>query len=154
MKNSYRTDATQHSQRGATMVESAVVLGVFLLILFGMFDLGIAVLKRNSLAESARRLAREASLRGALSAPEKTPWGPTEMTGVVDGSAIEPFVSPVLLGADPADVRFSITWPDGGNEVGKRVNVKVSHTSTSIASGLLGVGDTELVGESTMRISH
>ena len=47
---------------GAALLEGTIVLAVFLTIIFAMFDIGLAVMRQNSLAEAARRLARTAIL--------------------------------------------------------------------------------------------
>lgn len=57
-------------QRGQTLVEFALVLIPFLLLLMGIFDLGRGIYTYNSASQAAREIARSASVdfqRGATS---------------------------------------------------------------------------------------
>lgn len=55
---------TRHDrERGQSLVEFALVLPVFLLLIFGLIDLGRAVYVSNSLAEAARDGARYGSVQ-------------------------------------------------------------------------------------------
>lgn len=49
--------------RGQSMVEFALTLPIFLLVIFGLIDLGRAVYVNNSLAEAARDGARHGSVQ-------------------------------------------------------------------------------------------
>lgn len=51
-------------ERGASMVEFALVLPVFLLLLFGLFDVGRLVYVNNAVSEAAREGARWGSVAG------------------------------------------------------------------------------------------
>lgn len=50
-------------RRGQALVEFALVIPIFLLVIFGLVDLGRAVFVNNSLAEAARDGARYASVQ-------------------------------------------------------------------------------------------
>ncbi len=79
----------RQSIRGAALPPSRgrIVLIVFLLILFGMLDLGLLVLDYNTMSEAARRLARVAIVHGQMAAPAQTVWGPDTVSGTAaDGS--------------------------------------------------------------------
>src|SRR5579872_4566832 len=101
-------------RRGAVAFEGAVVIGVFLVILYGMLDLGLAVLQQNTLSEEARRLARAAIVHGSKASPKSTTWGPGTISGSASGSSeAAGVVSPVLIAMDPSSVQFTLEWLDG-----------------------------------------
>src|SRR5438552_607017 len=75
------------SRRGITLVETAIVLNVFLLLILGTLDLGIATYRYNTLSQAARNGARQAAVHGALAAPALAAWGPGTYSGTAgDGS--------------------------------------------------------------------
>jgi len=140
---------------GATIVETAIVLGVFLLILLASLDLGLAVLRRNTLSEAARRLARSASLHGVRAAPERTVWGPAPYVGTAgDGSEYADAVDDILVTMNEADVSLSVVWLDGDNRTGDRVRAQLEMTHRTIVPGLFGPGGLRLRSASVMRIEH
>lgn len=53
-----RSVAKRPGQRGQTLAEFALVLPIFLLVVFGLFDVGRAVFTYNSLTNAAREAAR------------------------------------------------------------------------------------------------
>ena len=65
-------------RRGAAMVEAAIILPVFLLLIFGMIDVGMGVFRNNLLSEAARHGARQAIVHGAFAPTgwDGGPWGP------------------------------------------------------------------------------
>jgi hypothetical protein len=136
-------------------VEGTIVLGVFLTAVFAMFDLGLAVMRENALAEAARRLARAAIVHGELAAPEFSPWGPAPYTGnASDDSEIADAIRPALVTLNPAGVTIDVNWPDGGNRTGDRVVVRLQYRHHTILPRLFGSGPLLLRGESTMRVEH
>jgi Flp pilus assembly protein TadG len=64
-----RADRSCSKRRGAVILEGAIVICVFLVILLGTLDLGLAILRNNTLSEATRRLARAASFQGEKPAP-------------------------------------------------------------------------------------
>ncbi len=76
-----RLRRTVPPRSGATMVESALVLGVFLILVFGLLDLGICVFRYHLVAGAARGCASsDCEWR-----PGAAPWGP-QTTGACPGS--------------------------------------------------------------------
>ena len=63
---------THSTRRGATLVETAIVLLVFLTLTFGMLDLAIANLNNNIVNNAARQAARIASVHGTMAPPSTT----------------------------------------------------------------------------------
>jgi Flp pilus assembly protein TadG len=107
-----------HRGEGAqSLVEFALVLPIFLLLITGLFDLARAVWQENTLAYAAREGSRWAIVHGAGSA---TPVGPV--------SPAEPNITAVVRNASigVANVTVTTGWPDGGNARGQRISVDAS----------------------------
>jgi Flp pilus assembly protein TadG len=144
--------ALRRCRRGATLTETTIVLMVFLVLVFGMIDLGIMVSRSQSLSEAARSGAREAIVRGEFAI---SPLGPSAFTGVAsDSNAICDKIRPQLLLMDPAQARVNVTWPDGGNEINQRVHVRVEADFTPIMTFIFGAPTWTLHGDSEMYIAH
>ena len=58
------------NERGATLVEFALALSVFLVAMFGVIEFGRAIWVHNALADAARRGARYAVLHSAADAAD------------------------------------------------------------------------------------
>ena len=90
--------------RGQGLVEFALVLPVFMVILIGMVDLGRAIWANNSVANSAREAARFASVHGGncedllgsvCSSSNYCPVGPTAAGAAVPSASSScPYPSP------------------------------------------------------------
>ena len=143
------------NRRGAVVVESAIVISVFLVILLGTLDLGLAVLRYNVLSEAARRMARTASVRGERAAPEHPVWGPNLYNGTAgDGSMYADSIENILVTMHPSDVQIKLEWLDGGNQTGQRVRVRLIMNHDTIIPFLFGAADLQLTARSVMRIEH
>lgn len=139
-------------RRGAAAFEAAVALPVFLLILFGLLDLSLAILRRNSLCECARRAARLAIVRGEKAS---SPLGPAGWSGTgADDHPVTDAIRGLLTTMPPDRVRVEILWPDSGNRVGQRLQVRLRFAHESVLSGLFGMEPWNLSAISTMRIAH
>ncbi len=147
--------AVHKRRRGAAMVETAIVLSTLLILLLGMFDLSLGVLRHNFLSDSARRLAREAVVHGRLAEADKTAWGTSTYVGTAaDVSEIGDMVRPLLLTMNPEDVQVRVDWLSGSNEPGALVRVTITYTHAPMTSFVLGGADVELRAVSTMQIAH
>ena len=143
------------ARRGSVVLEGAIVLNVVLILLLGMFDLAIGVLRFNLVSEAARRGTREAIVRGELSEPELTSWGPSTFNGTAaDSSDIATVIRSALVACDPENVAITAEWPDGGNACDDRVRILVSYQHQPMMSVLFGADPIVLRGTSTMRIQH
>tara|TARA_R110002072_G_scaffold13481_2_gene56878 strand:- start:83216 stop:83674 length:459 start_codon:yes stop_codon:yes gene_type:complete len=150
-----RRFATIHQRRGAVVIEGAVVLSVILILLLGMLDLAMGVLRFNLVSEAARRGTREAIVRGELSEPERASWGPSTFNGsAADSSEIATTIRSALVALEPANVSITAEWPDGGNAMNDRVRILVSYQHQPIVPFLFGTEPIVLRGASTMRIQH
>lgn len=143
------------NRRGVVAVEAAIVLGLLFMLLFAIFDLGLAAARYNMLSGTARSIARHAIVRGADSSSALSPWGPEEYAGnAADSTEMARIAAPLLATMDPADVVLEVSWPDGDNQVGNRVHVHVSFVHRPLIPLLNLAGSLTLRADSTMRIMH
>ena len=142
------------SRRGATLVETAIVLPVFLLLVCGTIDLAAGVYRHNLLSELARRGAREAVVLGSQAPPQRQSLGPQSWTGsATDDHPIAAIVRPLLVGIDPAEVMLALEWPDGDNAPRHRVRCTVSLDFQGVTFALAGRSVT-LRATSTLPIAN
>lgn len=142
-------------RRGVAVLESAIVLGVFLFMMLGGLDLALAVLRNNTASEAARRLARAAIVRGESGAALRSPWGPSTHSGTAaEDNEMAAAIRDILVVVDPAQVRIRLEWPDGGNAAGDRVRASVTTEYDPIVASLFGSSPYILQATSTMRIEH
>src|SRR4051794_39119232 len=124
-----RTSPRTTRRQGVVLAEAVIVIFVFLILVFGMMDFGIAVSRHNVLAQAARQGVRQAIVHGQL-AP--TGWNGGAMgMGTINekataNDAIANVVRPMLGGSDPAATTVHVEWLDGSNQVGKRVRVTLT----------------------------
>lgn len=145
---------TKTSRRGASMVEAAIILPIFLTLILGMLDLSVGVFRQHVVSQAARHGARRAIVHGKMAPPKTTAWGTAAYTGNGDASdEIATAIKPSLTGLDPAQTTIQVQWIDGSNDVESRVRVTVSTTWTPIMLALLG-GQKTLTASSTMPIAH
>ena len=143
------------SRHGTTTVESAIVLSTSLLVLFTIFDLGLATFRYNTLAAVARRVGREAIVRGDAAPPDRSAWGPAAYAGTAaDSSEIAALAAPLLVTMTNSDVAIQVTWPDGDNAEGDRVQVQLTYVHHPFVP-FLSVGSfLNLQAQTTMRLVH
>jgi Flp pilus assembly protein TadG len=146
-------------RRGATILETAIILPIFLLLVLGMLDLGIAVFQHHALCQAARQGARRAVVHGEL-ASRLGSWGPpgqassTQGMADVDFHEIASVIRPFLTGFDPSSVSVAADWIDGNNRLGSRVQVSVTVDRPFLIPRMLGFESITLEGKSTMQIAH
>jgi Flp pilus assembly protein TadG len=154
-RNIRRNCGLPHPRRGVAAVEGAIVLSVFLLILFGMLDLGLLVLDYNTLSEASRRLARQAIVHGQMAAPAMTVWGPATVTGTAaDGTDYATALSPELATFNLSNVTYSIEWPAGTNRPDDPVQVTVTYQYPPIIPYLLGSATVPIRAVTNMAVQH
>lgn len=140
-------------RRGATLVESSVVLSVVLLILIGCLDLGLAVLNTNNLTDAAQQVSRSAVVRGKNTSQKLSVWGPASFSGTAASNGEPAAVAAANLIIMPkAKVNVLVEWPDGDCRDGDRVRTTLTYTQTMLVPGLFGLSSLPLTAVSTMRI--
>ena len=109
----------RRDERGAAMVEFAVVATVFTLMLLGFLEAGLAAWQKNSVAADAREGVRYAAVHGTRSQNPATP-----------GMVAAYVKSRTSL--DTAGLRVYTEWPSAtcpcpNKEVGSPIKVSVAH---------------------------
>ena len=144
-----------NSRRGATMIETSIILNVFLMLILGTFDLGIATYRFNTISQAARQGARAAIVHGALAGESMQTWGPSTYTGTAgDGSTYAKAVSPMLVGFTLANVTIKLEWIDGGNAIQQRVRYTVTTTYRPMLTSFFTNAAYTQTAASTMPIAH
>lgn len=127
----------------------------FLVIVFGMFDLGLLVLDFNTLSEAARRLCRQAIVHGQMAAPQMTVWGPSSVSGTAaDATDYARALCPEMATFNLENVNFVIDWPDGSNQPDDRVQVTVTYRYQPMMPFVLGSAAVPLQVVTTMHVAH
>jgi Flp pilus assembly protein TadG len=145
-------------RRGAALVEGTIILMVFLTLIFGMLDLGIAVMRYNTLSEAARQGVREAIVHGKLAPAgwQGGTWGPATMdvSASTAGVPVVDTVCPLLVGFNLDETRVRVEWPNGLNDLQQPVRVTVSTLYHPMTTFLFGNQSFTLSASSTMPIAH
>jgi Flp pilus assembly protein TadG len=160
--------------RGQALAEFALVIPIFLALLFGMFDLGKVIWASNSLANAAREGARFAIVHGGSKA-NPCPAGPAAPETVIPPvSASCPHPSPsreairdvarsfAFAGGD--NIRVEVCYGAGcsgntditgaTNARGTQVTVTIHSTVGLVTGTLIGRSSYSLSASSTMLINH
>lgn len=106
------------SEKGQSLVEFALVLPVFLLILFGIIEFGRIWMTVNVITGAAREGARVA----AVTAP--------------DASRVRSTVQSVLTATNVGGATISVSGPSSGNQVSVTVSVNYTTITGSLIPGL------------------
>jgi hypothetical protein len=144
-----------HKRIGATAIETAVVLSLFLMLSFVILNLGLSAFRYNTLGATARRVARESIVHGAAASPQREVWGPTPFVGnAADEHSIANVVAEILPTMNPYDVVVEVTWPDGENRENDRVRVRLTYVDAAFIPFLSLGAPLTLKADCTMRIVH
>jgi hypothetical protein len=161
---------------GQALVEFALIIPIFLVLLMGIFDFGRVVWAQNSLASAAREGARFAIVHGGSSS-DSCPVGPLspDYGGTVAGSCVNPSPSKqavkdaALSAALAGGIGVAVTvcygvgcvgdtdnsiLTDGNNARGHPVTVVISSQIPLTVPALLGFSTFSVSGSSTMLVNH
>ena len=143
--NSITTHWMDDNERGAVLIEFALVLPLLLVLFAGMFDLGLAFQRYQAVTNAAREGARMAVLPGYSTAEVE--------------SRVRNYLAASGVPGTPTIVVSQITMtPVGGGTLftAKKVHVQVTHVFTVLGPIATLVGGTfgtvALTSESIMRI--
>jgi hypothetical protein len=135
-------------RRAGVLVEFALVYPILLLLVLGMLDLSLAVLRFNQVSLVARHACRQAIVHGQY-APDGWKggkWGPTTM--------MDDAVKPHLGTFDLAETHIVVDWLENSNNVEKNVKVTVSTPYRPMITYIFGNPSWTLQASSTMPIAH
>lgn len=116
-----RVRAFVRDEGAQSLVEFALVLPVFLLLVTGLFDVGRAVWQENSLAYAAREGTRYAIVHGSAGNPAVGPCSNCLNPATNNLGNIVNAVNNNAIGVYNIDV--TIDYPDGDNQRNHRVTV-------------------------------
>ena len=159
----------RRQRRGATTLEVALTLGIFLTVTLGMFDLSIGVFRYHVISHAARQGARRAIVHGDRAAALGS-WGPATVGplyasdvgvhDIVDGDAglsvptSNDGISDLFVTCVKSETEILLQWPDGTNEFEDFVSVTVSTPYQPIMFFIFGADEITLTASSTMMIAH
>ena len=157
---------------GQALVETALVLPLFLILLLGIVDTGRAIWATTSLASAAREAARFAIVHGGAWSTQ-CPVGPPSPDNIIPAaSSACPYPSPskqsiidAVAAAAPAggsNLTVTVCYGSGcvgntdttDNSRGHEITVTVSSDVSLIVPSLLGRSSFHLTGSSTMVVNH
>lgn len=167
---------TPDGAKGQAMVEFALVIPVFLVLLVAIFDLGHVVWANDAMASAAREAARYAMVHGG-SESTLCPVGPPAGTAIIPASGDScPHPSPsrqsvkdaatrwlIAIGGDATvSVCYGVVSSCVGdadaagatNARGTPVTVTITARVALGAPSLFGLGPFQLSNSSTMIVSH
>jgi hypothetical protein len=151
------------NRRGAAVLELAIILPVFIVLTFGILDLGVGMFRYHVLANAARQAARRAIVHGEHANAIIKPWGPPTInvlasddgTPIVDGHDVAGYpdgIQSLLVGCNLEETTIKLEWIDGSNALQKQVRATVTSPYTPLA--LLSLHTVTLQASSTMQIAH
>ncbi|MFN9374316.1 MAG: TadE/TadG family type IV pilus assembly protein [Planctomycetaceae bacterium] len=148
-------DRHHRCRRGATTLETALVVGTWTMVFVGIFDAGVTTMRSNTAAHLARQAARMTIVRGSQAGPELPVWGPTTRTvNLADASEISRTLAPHTRGLNAAAFTLKLEWLDGNNDPDSRVRATVSSAYHPVITQLTGLGSVPMQAQCTMSIVH
>jgi Flp pilus assembly protein TadG len=162
---------SRNRSRGQALVETALILPVFLALLLGIVDMGRAVWATTSLASAAREAARFAIVHGGND-NTPCPVGPTTRADLPAASASCPFPSPskqsivdaataaAIAGGSNVTVTVCYGLACSGNtdtstnKRGEPITVVVTSQVNLVVPAILGRSGFSLSGSATMVVNH
>jgi hypothetical protein len=168
----FRLTRSRTHDRGQALVETALILPLFLVLLLGIVDMGRAVWATTSLASAAREAARYAIVHGGA-ASTVCPVGPPSADTVIPAaSAACPYPSPskqsivdaAISAAIAGGTNTTVTVCYGLNCTGNTdtatnargtpITIVITSNVNLIVPSLLGRSSFSLSGNSTMLVNH
>jgi hypothetical protein len=137
----------------------ALILSTFLILTFGMLDLGLGVFRYHTISQAARHGARRAIVHGEM-ADRLSPWGPTMIdvpataNGVPIVGGATDGLQDMLVGCDLERTRIRVEWPAGSNAFDEPVRVTLTTPYEPLFSFVFADGEITLSASSTMSIAH
>ncbi len=129
-------------QSAQALIEFALVLPIFLLLVTGIFDTARAVWQENTLAYAAREGTRYAIVHGASGVPIV---GPCSVCLNPVSNNLGNVVSAVTSNAVGVyNIDVTVDYPDAGNQRNQRVTVDASASFTPLPSQYLLGGAFEI----------
>ena len=105
--------ARLHAQRGASMVEFALLSGLLLLLVFGLVEFSRAMYTYHAVANAARIGSRWAMVRGTQSCTDQTGQALKAQTGhcPAQSADVQSYVQSAVGMIDPKPLAVTAAWP-------------------------------------------
>jgi Flp pilus assembly protein TadG len=132
------------------LVEFALVVPIFLLLMFAIIDFGRYVYYVQILNNAAREGARYAIVHGDRSIPATGP-GSADASGEQVKAVVRNYAIGVI--GSGADLAIDPTWPDGTNSRESTVKVAVTYQFRSLIP-VIPIPAIAIKGESTLVINN
>lgn len=148
-----RPNPNQRCRKGAAMLEFALALQIYMVMIFALIFGGIRIFQNEHYTTMAKFLARRAIVRGKDS-DKLSPWGPSLTQGYLgDGSEIGNLMALKFNGGDPTSIFYRLEWPDNGNDASRGDRVRVSISSIPLSTSTVPVTSPEESGSWTISAS-
>jgi Flp pilus assembly protein TadG len=168
-----RPGSPSRATRGQALVEFALVVPIFLVMLFAIVDIGRVVWANDSLANAAREAARYAIVHGG-SENNACPVGPNAFATIPAPSATCPNPSPSKESVRGAAIAHAVaggsavvvevcygTGCAGNADAAKATNARGTPVTVTVRSrvdlvsgGLLGFGSFDVSGQAPMLVNY
>jgi hypothetical protein len=157
---------------GQSLVEFALVIPMFLALLFAIVDVGRVVWASNTLSNAAREATRFAIVHGGSKSNTCPVGPPTTFTVIPPASPSCPYPSPSKQAIVDVARSFAVAAGSGltitvcygascsgdtdltTNKRGEPVTVRISSTIGLITGAIVGNGTYTITGDSTMLVNH
>lgn len=119
-------------QRGSAIVETAISISLYFMLLFGIVGLAQAVWAYTFVAHAAREGTRYASVRGSQSGGNAIGPGSCSGTSGACGNITNFITGLTMMGLDSTKMTVAASWAPS-NDPGNSVTVTVSYNTTWLA---------------------
>lgn len=144
-------DGARRRSRGQALVEFALVVPIFFLILFAIIDFGRYVYYVQILNNAAREGARYAIVHGANSLLRTGP--PDDPSGAAVIDVVRTYAIGVIGRADASVLAIVPTWDPANNHRGTKVTVEVTYGFDSVIP-VVPIPAIPVKGESTLVVNN
>ncbi|MBA2112945.1 TadE/TadG family type IV pilus assembly protein [Bremerella alba] len=136
---------------GATLVETALVLMILFVTIFGIFEFGMAAVRQNMLDEAAHRLARAGAIRGEDSSLGH--WGPSAISASLNTQTdLVAEIGPAAYMLDTSRVNVEMSWEDDLATTNSELTVWVTCDQPLLLGTLWGMDSILLSSRAVERI--
>ncbi len=159
---SHPSGPRRSGEGGNALVESAVSIVVYLLLLFGIVDFGRALYTYHFVSEAAREATRWAAVNGETCRDDNSCDGTSPMNdGPASAANVQAYVQNIAPpGIDPTKLTTVASWPSGASICGGNahnpgctVEVTVSYPFNFLVP-MIDATDITLSSTSQMVIAH
>jgi Flp pilus assembly protein TadG len=155
-----RHHSSHHGSRGQALVEFALVMPIFLALVFGLFDIARVIWANDMMASAAREGARWASVHGDSLATtpatkdEIRAYTLSRLVGAGTAAAVTVCYSSVQLANSTVGCTGDTDEAGTTPTRGALVTVTITSSVPIITGGLIGLADFTVHGSSTVLVNN